>query len=245
MLLAVAQSIAQPGNLAQSIQDHLRLARNAAEQGAQLVVFPELSLTGYRRTLTNADAIASTDRRLQPLQDLADRHAIIISAGAPIATATGLQIGAFSFIPSRGVQRYSKQYLHAGEEVAFTPGNGGEALLLAGQTVCLAICAEITHPQHAQAAADSGAAIYAASCFITPAGYAHDAALLAGYARTHHMVVLMANYGAATGGWPAAGRSAIWAADGTLLACGPAEGEALVVATTTINTMRSTANTPA
>lgn len=244
MLLAVAQSIAQPGNLAQSIQDHLRLARNAAEQGAQLVVFPELSLTGYRRTLTNADAIASTDRRLQPLQDLADRHAIIISAGAPIAAATGLQIGAFSFLPSRGVQSYSKQYLHAGEEVAFTPGNGGEALWLAGQTVCLAICAEITHPQHAQAAADSGAAIYAASCFITPAGYAHDAALLAGYARTHHMVVLMANYGAATGGWPAAGRSAIWAADGTLLACGPAEGEALVVATITREAARPTDGAP-
>ena len=232
MILAVAQSIARPGNLAQSIQDHLRLAHNAAAQGAQLVVFPELSLTGYRRTLSNADALAPTDVRLQPLQDLADRYAIMIIVGAPIAAATGLQIGAFSFIPSRGVQRYSKQYLHTGEEVAFVPGNGGDALLLAGQTIGLAICAEITHYQHAQAAADGGATIYAASCFITPTGYAHDAALLAGYARTHHMVVLLANYGAATGGWPAAGRSAIWAADGTLLACGPAEGEALVVATT-------------
>lgn len=232
MILAVARSIARPGNLAQSIQDHLRLAQNAAEQGAQLVVFPELSLTGYRRTLTNADAIAANDKRLQPLQDLADRHAIMMIVGAPIAAAAGLQIGALSFTPNQGVQSYSKQYLHAGEEVAFVPGNGGDALFLAGQTVGLAICAEITHCQHAQAAAAGGATIYAASCFITPAGYAHDAALLAGYARTHHMVVLLANYGTATGGWPAAGRSAIWAAEGTLLACGPTEGEALVVATT-------------
>lgn len=229
MILAVAQSIAQPGNLSQSIADHLRLAANAAAQGAQLVVFPELSLTGYSRSLTRADAIAPTDVRLQPLQALADCQKIIIITGAPLASPTGLQIGTLSIMPHCGVQSYSKQYLHAGEELAFQPGQGGAALCLGDQMICLAICAEITHPQHAQAAADCGAAIYAASCFITPGGYGHDAALLAGYARTHQMVVSMANYGAATGGWPAAGRSAIWAADGGLLACAPDEGEALVV----------------
>lgn len=229
LTLAVAQSIAQPGNLAQSIQDHLRLAQRAAEQGAQLVIFPELSLTGYDRGLTPDDALTPADPRLQPLQALADKHDMLIIAGAPILSSAGLHIGALNFLPG-GVKTYLKQYLHEGEEIAFTAGDGGNALRIGAQTICMAICAEITHVQHAQAAADCGAAIYAASCFITPTGYAHDAGLLQGYARQHRMAVLLANYGAATGGWSTAGRSAIWSDKGTLLACAPDAGEAVMVA---------------
>jgi predicted amidohydrolase len=230
LILAVAQSIAQPGNLAQNIQDHLRLAQCAAAQGAQIVVFPELSLTGYDRGLTPADALTPADTRLRPLQALADKHNMLIIVGAPILSPAGLHIGALNFLPGVGVKTYQKQYLHEGEEIAFAAGHGGDPLQMGGQTVCMAICAEITHAQHARAAADCGAAIYAASCFITPQGYTHDAGLLQGYARAHGMAVLLANYGAATGGWAAAGRSAIWSDKGTLLACASDAGEAVVVA---------------
>ena len=51
-ILAVAQSIAKPGDLDGSIADHVRLASQAADQGAKLVVFPELSLTGYSIIVT-------------------------------------------------------------------------------------------------------------------------------------------------------------------------------------------------
>jgi predicted amidohydrolase len=44
------------------------------------------------------------------------------------------------------------------------------------------------------------------------------------------MLVLMANYGAPTGGWVSAGRSAVWRPDGRLLAEAPASGEAVIVA---------------
>jgi predicted amidohydrolase len=124
----------------------------------------------------------------------------------------------------------ARRSCHAGEEVAFTAGSGGDALQVAGQVVCIAICADITHAEHAQTAATQGADIYATSCFITPGGYATDAGLLVGYVREHRMAVLLANYGAPTGGWMAAGRSAIWSRKGALLACGPAEGEAVIVA---------------
>jgi predicted amidohydrolase len=117
-----------------------------------------------------------------------------------------------------------------GEEVAFTAGPGGEPLSIDGHTVCIAVCADISHAEHAAEAAGQGAGIYAASCFITPAGYTTDVGLLMRYAREHRMAVLLANYGAPTGGWPAAGRSAIWSREGALMACGPAEGEAIVVA---------------
>jgi predicted amidohydrolase len=41
---------------------------------------------------------------------------------------------------------------------------------------------------------------------------------------------LMANHGGPSGGWACAGRSAIWAADGSLLAAIPGVGDALLIA---------------
>jgi predicted amidohydrolase len=192
------------------------------------VLFPELSLTGYDRSLTIDDALTASDPRWQRLQAVADTHNIVVVAGTPIASPAGLHIGTVSFVPGTGVTTYLKQYLHEGEEAAFVPGQGGARLVISDQVVGLAICADMTHPEHARAAAESGSTIYAAACFITEEGYATDAALLQRYARDHRMLVLMANYGAPLGGWSSAGRSAIWSDNGTLLACGPAAGEALV-----------------
>jgi predicted amidohydrolase len=228
--IAAVQSIARPGDVAGSIARHVELAHRAARDGARLAVFPELSLTGYDRGLTRADAIAPEDPRLDPLQRVADEQEVLIVAGAPLESSGGLLIGALCFVPHRGVVTYSKRFLHEGEEVAFVAGAGGEPMTLGDETVCVAICAEITHPQHAEEAAGRGAGIYAASCFLTPGGYLYDTGLLAGYARQHRMAVVMANYGAPTSQWQSAGGSAIWSSDGTPLARGPSSGEAVVMA---------------
>lgn len=230
--VAVVQSIAVPGDLPLAVRDHARLAIQAAQQGARLAVFPELSLTGYSLALTRADALATDDPRLQMLQHVADANDIVIVAGAPIESASGLNIGALCFGPRRPAVTYSKRFLHAGEEKTFVPGLGGDPLSIHDHTVGLAICAEITHPEHATEAARRGADIYAASCFITPNGYTYDTSLLAGYAREHRMMVLMANFGNGNHTWASAGRSAIWSHTGALLIQGPPEGEAVLVAKT-------------
>jgi predicted amidohydrolase len=230
--VAVVQSIAVPGDLARAVRDHARLSIHAAQQGARLAVFPELSLTGYNLGLTRADALAPGDPRLQMLQQVADAHDIVIVAGAPIESGSELHIGALCFIPRRPAVTYSKRFLHQGEEKTFAPGVGGDPLSIHDHVAGLAICAEITHPEHAIDAARRGADIYAASCFITPNGYAYDTALLAGYAREHRMMVLMANFGNGNDTWMSAGRSAIWSPTGALLIQGPPEGEAVLVAKT-------------
>jgi predicted amidohydrolase len=230
--VAVVQSIAVPGDLPRAVRDHARLAIQATQHGACLAVFPELSLTGYDLALTRADALTIDDPRLRMLQQVADAHDIVIVAGAPIETTNGLHIGALCFAPHRPAVTYSKRFLHEGEEKTFAPGLGGEPLSIHDHVVGLAICAEITHPEHATEAAQRGAGIYAASCFITPNGYACDTNLLAGYAREHRMMVLMANFGNGNGTWMTAGRSAIWSATGELLIQGPPEGEAVLVAKT-------------
>jgi predicted amidohydrolase len=230
LAVAALQTIARPGDVQGSVEDHLRLAIRAAERGARLAVFPELSLTGYDRGLTHADAISPGDARLQSLQRAADDQDVTIVVGAPLISPHGLEIGSICFVPRREPMTYSKRFLHEGEENAFVPGPGGLPLSIRGETVCLAICADTTHPEHARAAALRGAGLYAASSFITPEGYAADAAQLAGYAAEHGMSVLMANYGSRTGGWESAGRSAIWSLAGTLLAQAPPRGEHVLVA---------------
>ena len=230
MAVAVAQSIAIPGDVIRSVEEHVRLATYAAEQGARLVLFPELSVTGYSRRLARSDAIAASDPRLHALQRLADARDTLIIAGAPVESSAGLHIGALCFVPQRGTATYTKRFLHQGEEIAFAPGTGGDMLKVDDRNVCVAICAEITHPRHVREAAERGADIYAASCLITPGGYQYDASVLQGYSREHRMPVLMANYGASTSEWPSAGRSAIWSSDGAQLALAPAHGEAVIVA---------------
>src|SRR5688572_24588873 len=114
--VAVVQSVAVPGDLTRAVSDHARLSIQAAHKGARLAVFPELSLTGYSLALTRADALTPDDSRLQMLQQVADANDIVIVAGAPIETTSGLHIGAVCFVPRRPAVTYSKRFLHQGEE---------------------------------------------------------------------------------------------------------------------------------
>ena len=232
LIIAAAQSVSIAGDLAANIVWHQRFMQVAAEQGVQLLVFPELSLTGYERGLAAELAIAPDARVLQPLRDLAREVGVTAVVGMPIRLSedSPVLIGALVLGADGSLGIYSKQHLHPGEEVAFAPGTGGPALTVGADTVALAVCADFSHPSHAAAAAQQGADLYAAGVLITENGYTPDTALLQGYASHHSMAVLMANHGGATGGWESAGRSAIWASDGSLIAAAPGTGNLMVVA---------------
>jgi predicted amidohydrolase len=232
LIIAAAQSVSIAGDLAANIVWHQRFMQVAAEQGVQLLVFPELSLTGYERGLAAELAIATDARVLQPLRDLAREVSVTAVVGMPIRLSedSPVLIGALVLGADGSLGIYSKQHLHPGEEVAFAPGTGGPTLTVGADTVALAVCADFSHPSHAAAAAQQGAGLYAAGVLITENGYAPDTALLQGYASHHSMAVLMANHGGATGGWESAGRSAIWASGGSLIAAAPGTGNLMVVA---------------
>ncbi|MHC8287036.1 carbon-nitrogen hydrolase family protein [Pseudomonas sp. XS1P51] len=232
LTIAAAQSISIAGDLAANVAWHQRFMQVAAEQGVQLLVFPELSLTGYERGLAAELAIAPEAEVLQPLRDFAREVAVTTVVGMPIRLSedSPVLIGALVLGADGSLGVYSKQHLHPGEEVAFAPGTGGSTLIIGDDAVALAVCADFSHASHAAAAAQQGANLYAAGVLITENGYAPDTALLQGYASTHSMAVLMANHGGATGGWESAGRSAIWASDGSLIAAAEGTGNLMVVA---------------
>lgn len=232
LTIAAAQSISIAGDLAANIAWHQRFIQVAAEQGVQLLVFPELSLTGYERGLAAEMAIKPDAPVLQPLRDFARDVGVTAVVGMPIRLSddSPVLIGALVLGADGALGVYSKQHLHDGEELAFAPGTGGCALQIGAETVALAVCADFSHASHALAAAALGADLYAAGVLITENGYAPDTAILQGYAGAHSMAVLMANHGGATGGWESAGRSAIWSAGGSLVIAAPGTGNLLVVA---------------
>jgi predicted amidohydrolase len=231
LIIAAAQSASIPGDISQNLTRHLRFAATAAEHGVQLLVFPELSLTGYELAIARSNSVHPHDHRLDPLRRLAEKANMTIVVGAPILNEQlELHIGALALSPDGTVSTYTKQFLHQGEEQIFTPGLGGAMLLVEDTPVALAICADTLRPQHAADAKEHGAKVYAVGALITENGYEPDTAFLRQYSARHSMVVLMANHSAPTGGWVSAGKSAIWSEDGNLVIASPGTTEALVIA---------------
>jgi predicted amidohydrolase len=235
--IAAAQSISVPGDIAANVRIHTQFIATAQRAGVDLLVFPELSLSGYEPALLPGCVLQPGDACLAPLHHLARqarmaRMAIVV--GAPIASNDALRphIGAITFFPDGSSSVYCKKHLHASEEAFATPGDpaGDNHFALHGTPLALAICADAMHPPHAERAAAAGASLYIASSVVSVGGYAAEAAQLQHYARQFGMGVLLANQGGSTGGYVCAGRSSFWAPGGALVVAAPGTGPALVVA---------------
>lgn len=230
-VLVAAQCAVQAGDLAANLALHLDFMRRAAEQGARLIVFPELSLSGYEPALASALAQPADSPLLEPLCAQAMAAGMTAVVGLPLRVAghDKPQIAACILHPDGSRAIYTKQYLHAGEEQFFSVGQGGELLLVEGTSVALSVCADFAHAEHPAGAAERGAQVYAASVLIGEGGYRHDSSLLQGHAQRHGLAVLMANHGGPTGGWVAAGRSALWDEQGRCIASTAAVGNRMLV----------------
>jgi predicted amidohydrolase len=229
--IAAAQAPSVAGDLAANLQTHLRFIAAARAEGAQLLVFPELSLCGYELPLLRTCALAADDARLAPLRAAADGMTVIVGAPVIDAGAERPCIASITFTADGGTRIYRKQYLHDGEEVYAQPGPiGAQAHALHGQHYVEAICADTTHAAHARAAAAAGASLYVAGVLISTTGYEKDATLLRGYAEMHNMGVLLANHAAPSGGYATAGNSAFWAPGGQLIVQAEGPGDQLIIA---------------
>ena len=77
--IAVAQTNPRLGDLKHNLGEHLRLAEQALKADAALVVFPELSLTGYwLRDLTTQVALRLDDEFWKPLLALSHKISLVV-----------------------------------------------------------------------------------------------------------------------------------------------------------------------
>ena len=187
--VAAAQSCSQPGDIAANLQTHLRFIAAARQARAELLLFPELSLSGYEPTLVRHYLLEPSDEQLAPIKDLAREAGMTIVVGAPVASQVADKpcIGAISFYPDGSHSVYRKQHLHPGEEGFATPGpvdaSNPNGYMLGDTAAALAICADSMHPPHAQRAATAGAALYLASSLVSVGGFESDARQLQQYAQ--------------------------------------------------------------
>ncbi len=241
--LAIAQTVPRRGDVDANLAQHVRLAERAAQEGAHLVLFPELSLTGYELDLARELAFDERDGRLAPLTDLAASLDLTLVVGAPVRLGDDLHIGSFVLAANRSIDLYTKHHLGAfpsdvnpdgpappAEATVFTPGDRNPLLTLGDDRAALAVCADVGRAAHAEAAAERGATTYLASMFFPPRYRAAEHGNLRTIAERHRITVAAANFGGPTAGLAAAGCSAVWSDTGTLLVQLEGIGAGLVVA---------------
>lgn len=116
-VFAVAQSGSVAGDIETNIQRHLRFMELASSKGADLLMFPELSLTGYEPALARELALRTDDPRLQPMRDLARELKLVTLVGAPVRSAIAGEVLIASLVFQAGgeLALYYKQHLHSGE----------------------------------------------------------------------------------------------------------------------------------
>jgi predicted amidohydrolase len=217
MKIAVAQTKPVTGNIESNVKNHITLASLAASNGAEIIIFPELSLTGYEPSLAKELATSINDSRFDIFQKLSNEKQITIGVGVPTNAETGIHITMVLFQPNKPRQANSKMYLHEDEEPFFVSGENLPGLFINNTPMALAICYEISIPQHAENAHKTGAQLYVASVAKTVKGVEKAWAGLGEIAGKYGMTVLMSNSVGMCEDGLCGGRSAAWNSKGELL----------------------------
>ncbi|WP_261720077.1 carbon-nitrogen hydrolase family protein [Streptomyces sp. FZ201] len=241
--IAVAQTPARSLDITGNARTAAANAIQAAQAGAGLVVLPELHLCAYdlpqlaRHThaaTVHADEDRTvTDVRLSPLARAATDHGITVLMGAAVRHPDGsLTNSLLAIDPTGGITvPYDKQHLWHDEEAAlFTAGTRPGELTVHGRRLGLGVCYDMSFPEHARAAAVSGAeALLYPAAFAT--GTEHRAAIyLKARALENTVYTVFANALGGPAHRPCAGAAAVYAPDGSTEAEAEAEGDTILYA---------------
>nr|WP_296073040.1 carbon-nitrogen hydrolase family protein [uncultured Actinoplanes sp.] len=218
LVIAVAQPRVVPLDVARNAVTHAAAVRASA---ARVVVFPELSLTGYE---LSAPLLAEDDPRLAPLIAACAATDTIALVGAPVA---GPHIATLAIDGDGARVVYRKQHPHHSEE-RFAAGPGPAVLTVDGWRLGLAICRDTGVESHAAELAELGMDAYVAGSVDQPPAAAVAASRARRISTTYGVWVAFSSFAGPTGGEFAetAGQSGIWAPDGSVAArAGRAPGE--------------------
>ena len=147
-VIAAAQSSSVKGDLSGNVRRHCDFVRRAAEHNVELIVFPELSLTGYEPSVAAELATDLHDAHWEPLKSLADESGMTIVAGCPITSGERRPyIGEVIFGPA-GNTVYRKQFVHGTEDEHFVASDDVVVVSSRNCQAAMAICADIENAQH-------------------------------------------------------------------------------------------------
>ncbi len=225
--VAAAQYGLHSSDLWANIHHHLTFIERAANENVDLLVFPELSLTGTK--LLNTSALPLDAPQLDPLQRAAVIHQLTIVVGLPLLCPQGnVMVGAVGFMPDGmriACYRSSMPELDVepAESSASTPVLGQS-----GRSFALGLSTGSDEESLPRSAAWMGADLYATGKLVSDISWQHEVSHLQRWAHKYHLPVLMANHTCQHNGYHSAGRSACWDEKGQLVVRADA-GELLVI----------------
>lgn len=234
MKIAAGQFTSVPGDVGANVSSMEGLVRAAAEQGAALVAFCELAVTGYDLDLIAGRPelwLDAADPRLDPLREACrtTSTAALVGCAAltdgPRPSITALVIGPDGEL----LARYDKTHLYGEENDVFTAGTRDGRFTLNGARFAVAVCYDNRFPDVAERAKADGCDVYVASSVLDE----HNDSFEMVYpvrARDNAMPVLLANAVGPSGVGDCRGGSAVWGTDGALLATAGTKAPALAVA---------------
>jgi predicted amidohydrolase len=229
MILCAAQIQSKNGDLAGNIQKHVRCINQAVDNGADLILFPELSLTSYEPMTAHRYPLSADTNSLQVFQEVADQKGITICVGAPSEEREGLNISMFIYRPKKTSLSYSKQFLHEDEKLYFTEGSGPIQFGLGPYYMAPAICYESLLEDHAKQFSDSNLSVYLASVSKPENGVKKAKNHYPIVAKKYGFAVLMSNAIGPADNLLAAGQSAYWNKNGDLLTSLNSVNESLLI----------------
>jgi omega-amidase len=123
----------------------------AAEQNADLVIFPEMTLTGFSFNTSDIAESASSSESVQAFGALARQHNIGIVAGVVLTAASGKCLNTLVAFSKDGQEeaRYHKihPFSFAGENAHFDSGNHLSSMDFCGFKLGFTICYDLRFPE--------------------------------------------------------------------------------------------------
>ncbi|QJS99827.1 carbon-nitrogen hydrolase family protein [Streptomyces asoensis] len=219
MKIATAQFTCVPADIPANVQQMTSLATGAREQEAELLVFPELALTGYEleAVLARRDLwVRADDPRLDAVRE--SGVATVVNC---VAATDGERPAIETFVfgtDGELITTYRKQHLFEHEQDVFVAGRHDGRFEFGGLRFALATCFDNHFPELISRGAAEGCQVHlASSLYGTGGGVEELAAVYPGIAKDFDMHVVVANHVGPAGAWTGCGRSALWAPGGALL----------------------------
>lgn len=158
--IAGLQTAGTPGDIDANCAELTAACRDARDAGANLVITPEMFVTGY----DIGDGSENTDGLTERVAAIAADNEIAVLAGLPMRREGGVANSAVFFGPDGAVAaEYDKTHLFSDlDKTRFVPGDIlGATVEFAGVTIGILICYDVEFPEAVRALAMAGADLIA------------------------------------------------------------------------------------
>lgn len=211
--IAVAQPAVTPYDLAANVTAH---AAVVLEGLADVVVFPEMSLTGYH---LDAAPVSRDDPALAPLVAACAHSGATALVGAPVEADDAVYIGVLAIDGTGAVIAYRKMWLGDEEARRFAAGTRPASVEVAGWRLGLAVCKDTGVPEHQRQTVAIGIDAYVAGTVMLPQERPEQDRRGSSISADYRIPVALASFAGPTGaGYDVtAGCSAIWSPSGDIL----------------------------